>query len=55
MITQSDLEAKLKKLKPYLHEKYSVGQIGYFGSFARGDFQEDSDVDILVEFDGIVG
>ena len=31
-------------------DKYEVERIGYFGSFARGDQNADSDVDIIVEF-----
>ena len=33
-----------------LSDKFEVERIGYFGSFARGDENADSDIDILVEF-----
>lgn len=50
MTTPFVIEEKLRQAKPVLRDKYSVDKIGYFGSFARGDYQEDSDVDILVTF-----
>lgn len=31
--------------------RYGVGRISVFGSFARGEPDDDSDVDILVEFE----
>jgi len=35
--------------KKLLNEKYSVTKIGLFGSYARDEATEDSDIDILVE------
>lgn len=32
-------------------EKYHIREIGVFGSFVRGEQTENSDVDVLVEFD----
>jgi predicted nucleotidyltransferase len=49
------IEEKLKAIKPILKDKYSVERIGYFGSFARGDYREGSDIDIIVSFSGSVG
>ncbi len=48
MTTTKEIEQKIKEIKLILQEKFLVEQIGYFGSFARGDYREDSDVDILV-------
>lgn len=31
--------------------KYPIKQIGLFGSYARGDADEDSDIDLIVEFE----
>ncbi|MGJ4789137.1 nucleotidyltransferase family protein [Leptospira koniambonensis] len=31
-------------------QRYGVEHIGLFGSFARNDFNPESDIDILVEF-----
>lgn len=41
----------LKKNEGTIREKYHVRKIGVFGSFARNDEKEESDVDILVEFE----
>ncbi len=45
-----DIRAKLEKLKPVLKERYQVETIGFFGSYARGEQNKKSDVDVLVEF-----
>jgi len=34
-----------------LRTRYSVKRIGVFGSVARGEAQESSDIDVLVEFE----
>lgn len=39
----------LKENTPALREKYGVTRIGIFGSVARGDIAEESDVDIVYE------
>jgi len=38
-----------------LRRIYGVAEIGVFGSFVRGEQEENSDVDILVEFSRPVG
>ena len=40
----------IRKEKPYLHSKFGVEEIGLFGSYARGEEKEDSDVDLLIKF-----
>ncbi len=45
-----DIEDTLERHKPMLKEKYSVKEIGVFGSYVRGEEKEGSDVDILVDF-----
>lgn len=55
MITKNDILTKLKELKPILYRDYSVKEIGLFGSFSRGDFSEESDIDILVELERPIG
>lgn len=40
---------ELRKLKPDLEKQYGVTKIGIFGSFARNDIRDDSDVDVVVE------
>lgn len=39
----------LRKEKTYLMQKYQIKNIGVFGSVARHEQQEDSDVDIYYE------
>jgi uncharacterized protein len=42
----------LNAQKPFLRDKYKVAEIGIFGSFVRNEEQIDSDVDVLVDFEG---
>jgi hypothetical protein len=45
----------LERHKPQLSDRFKVKEIGVFGSYARGQQKEDSDIDILVEFSEPVG
>jgi predicted nucleotidyltransferase len=49
---KSLIEAKeiLKKEKVLLLKKYGISDVGIFGSFAFGDFNQKSDIDILINF-----
>jgi uncharacterized protein len=40
---------KIAENKAYLKETYGVEEIGVFGSFARGDNNKNSDIDIAIE------
>jgi len=42
----------LAQSKPILAERYGVTKLALFGSTARGAARPDSDVDVLVAFDG---
>ena len=42
----------LRRMKPILKEQFGVTQLALFGSTARDEASENSDVDILVSFDG---
>lgn len=55
MITKAEIINKLRELKPVLYRDYSVREIGLFGSFSDNSFTEDSDIDLLVEFEKPVG
>jgi len=48
-INREETLKQLRKLKPLLSQKYGVVKIGLFGSVARGDNTENSDIDLLVE------
>ncbi len=45
----------LKEKKSELEKKYPIFEIGLFGSYARGDYNVTSDIDILVDFNDCVG
>ena len=55
MLTQEDIIATLKSESATLAAEYGVKRIGLFGSYARGTQREDSDIDILVEFEKPIG
>ncbi len=42
----------LAEHKPVLAERFGVRRLALFGSMARGTARADSDVDVLVAFDG---
>ena len=44
--------ALLAQHKPVLAERFGVRRLALFGSVARGTARADSDVDVLVGFDG---
>ena len=45
----------LRDSRDYLRAEYGVSRIGLFGSVARGEADESSDVDIIVESERPVG
>lgn len=47
---RSQVIEKLKVLDARLHDEFGVSRIGIFGSFAREEEHENSDIDLLVEF-----
>ncbi len=55
MKSLSTILSLILKNKPVLQKKYPIKTIGVFGSVARGDNKENSDVDILVEFEKPIG
>lgn len=52
MYTKTQILDILKDKKAELLNRYPISELGIFGSYARGDFDENSDVDILVDFNG---
>ena len=55
MYTLQSILAKLRQYKPELKKKYPITHIGVFGSYARGEANDESDIDIAVEIDGSMG
>lgn len=41
----------LKENEKFIRQKFGVKRIGIFGSFARGEERESSDLDVLVVFE----
>jgi uncharacterized protein len=55
MYTLETIMEKLRAAKPELQRKYPISQLGVFGSYARGEATENSDLDLAVEFNGPMG
>ena len=55
MISKSTIINTLKQEFSYLKSKYYVKKIGIFGSFAKDEQRETSDVDIIVDFSRPIG
>jgi len=55
VLTKEYILSKLAELKPALYKDYAVKEIGLFGSFSDESFSEDSDIDLLVEFEKPIG
>lgn len=53
MKTLEEIQQILFVNKDVLRKKYKVRNIGIFGSFARGEQRANSDIDVLVEFEGL--
>lgn len=55
MKTLEEIEKTLGKHKHQLFSDYPIKSLAIFGSYARREQNEESDIDILVEFDGKIG
>ncbi len=55
MNATKDIQEKLAKGKLLLGKKYPIKSLAFFGSYAREEQLPNSDLDVLVEFDGQVG
>ena len=55
MLNLSEVKKILTDLKPELVQKYPISSLGLFGSIVRDDFTANSDVDIIVDFNGKIG
>ncbi len=51
-ITKNDILNTLKELKPTLVEKYYLAELALFGSYARNEQTEHSDIDLMVSTNG---
>ncbi len=50
-LTEEQIISRIKAHKDDFHERYGVHRIGLFGSFARKEQTETSDVDIAIEME----
>ncbi|MBI5504108.1 MAG: nucleotidyltransferase family protein [Deltaproteobacteria bacterium] len=55
MATRDEIIAILHRQKELLCQRYPIRRLALFGSWARGDAGQASDVDVLVEIDAAVG
>lgn len=55
MDSREDIIKKLREHMADLRSAFGVLKIGLFGSFAAGNPQQDSDIDIVVEFERPIG
>jgi uncharacterized protein len=55
MNDKEQITKALKDSKADLITRYHLTFIGIFGSFTREDFRDDSDIDILIDYDQPMG
>lgn len=55
MKSREEILSTLQEARQELVEKYDIRRLALFGSYARGEQREDSDVDILVDVDPSIG
>ena len=55
MKNKEEITRILKDNYPYLASEYGVKRIGLFGSYSRDIPDENSDIDLIVEFDRPIG
>jgi uncharacterized protein len=49
-MTSAEIIQKLRNEKPLMRQQFGVDEIGLFGSYARNEQKENSDIDVLVKF-----
>jgi len=55
MKTLEDIKSTLSHHRKNISEEFRFTDMGVFGSFVRGEANEDSDVDIIVTFSAPIG
>lgn len=55
MQSRESIIRRLRAVKTDVQARYPVQRLALFGSWARGEQQQGSDIDILVEVDGSIG
>lgn len=54
-VSRQEVLSTLRAQQAVLHARFGVARLALFGSVARDEAEQDSDVDLLVEFDRPVG
>ena len=55
MKSLTEIKATLAERQALLFNKYPIQSLAIFGSFARNEQNDDSDLDLVVEFNGKIG
>ena len=55
MLTKEKITTLLKEKQAYLAAEFGVARIGLFGSYEKGTAQENSDIDLVIEFSHPIG
>jgi uncharacterized protein len=55
MLTRDQIVQTLQEKQAYLAAEFGVSKIGLFGSFTKGQPDQASDIDLLVEFERPIG
>jgi uncharacterized protein len=55
MTAKEQILRSLHEQRVVLNQRYPIRRLALFGSWARGDAREDSDVDVLVDVDPSIG
>lgn len=54
-MNKNEILNKLRIVKPLLQQKYGVNALALFGSYSRNEQSENSDIDIMVDFNKPLG
>ena len=46
---------EIKQIAIPIVSEYGIARLGIFGSYARGEANEDSDLDFIMDTDGLIG
>lgn len=55
MKSRAEIIERLRQVRPELEREFGLNRLALFGSWARGDQRDGSDVDVLVDFSPTLG